>query len=742
MTEPASAAGPAASPPVTPRIVFGSPVSEALEEIRRRPWLLLPVALTFVLTALGSAAVTLVHAWSVPTMLHESGFVFTAEAPAADVTAVVGAVLSSVAGVALQAVVVLLAGAQVLDVRAGAAATLREVGRRWALVLASLVGLLLAGVVPYVLLYTLALVVGGLAASLMTLLLTAFLVAGAVAVAQLFVCALLHGFGLRAARRRVADLRRWPVAREELRRAPMLVLGVVVLAVGIMVVLQRIARAEAWRIDSAWARGAPEPRLWVEVVLQGAQAVAGSLVLTVSVVALTWLHVRATSAAERLGEEPLAWVGVRRAMRPVAVEEPAAGHARPARRTALTGWTAVVGTWLLVPLVAWGPAALNPTPALAPSTETLTDVAAPTVVGGPDGARIVPGWSAGPLIAWSDDGLVRHAFSVAICGPRGSCVVDQRDEGAFSSVAVAVDPGTSAMVVLAAVGTTDEHPVRYEVVRCETDCTDPARRASAQLGPWVPEEWWWSSDPRPMHAVAARDGAFAAVYPVMGADTTSLVAAVCWTASCTDPAPLALGPVWGDDIVHAGFAADGVLWVARLEDGILRLARAEPGATQVTDVQVLVLGEDRDALTYRTDEMRYGPLLDLAVPDDGRPVVLYRAPEDGGLRVLACADDRCVGTTTSTVPGGLHDDAEIAVDSTGRPLVATVSAGVQLHACDDHACTTMRTGLMTGQRPASPWDDGRVGPFFAVDGDARPYVVVNQRDDSMLVRCDEPRCGL
>ncbi|MCC2314224.1 hypothetical protein [Cellulomonas xiejunii] len=78
MTEPASAAGPAASPPVTPRIVFGSPVSEALEEIRRRPWLLLPVALTFVLTALGSAAVTLVHAWSVPTMLHESGFVFTA----------------------------------------------------------------------------------------------------------------------------------------------------------------------------------------------------------------------------------------------------------------------------------------------------------------------------------------------------------------------------------------------------------------------------------------------------------------------------------------------------------------------------------------------------------------------------------------------------------------------------------------------------------------------------------------
>ena len=152
----------------------------------------------------------------------------------------------------------------------------------------------------------------------------------------------------------------------------------------------------------------------------------------------------------------------------------------------------------------------------------------------------------------------------------------------------------------------------------------------------------------------------------------------------------------------------------------------------------------QDTLFYGDgDDILLSRVLALAVRGDGTPVVLHRDLADGGIDLLGCADTRCSGTTSSRLPGGAAQDAELAVDGTGRPLVVTVGVGVQLHACRDDACSRVRSGLVSTTGPRWGLVDRELDPFLAIDGHGRPAVLVERPfAEAAVVQCREPRCGL
>lgn len=296
------------------------------------------------------------------------------------------------------------------------------------------------------------------------------------------------------------------------------------------------------------------------------------------------------------------------------------------------------------------------------------------------------------------------------------------------------------MALLAEVFPEDRSSSRYELITCApTDCGDAEGRATqvriaeGSLGN-VPS----------LHAVSARDGAYAVVHPVGGTGERKLVLTLCSTARCPEPVALPLGPTSGNDIVDVKIAPDGTVWVLRSEEAVVRLARVEPGASVVTDAQVLKSEAGRDSLHYeRGDDFWYSRVLALAVRDDGAPVVLHRDLSDGGIDLLSCDDARCATTTSSRLPGGAARGAELVVDGSGRPVVATVGSGVQLHACTDPACSGMRSGLMSAWLPQRESMGIDFAPFLAVDARGRPAVLVDRQfADAVVVHCLVPRCGL
>ena len=123
------------------------------------------------------------------------------------------------------------------------------------------------------------------------------------------------------------------------------------------------------------------------------------------------------------------------------------------------------------------------------------------------------------------------------------------------------------------------------------------------------------------------------------------------------------------------------MWVLRSQGAVVHLARLDPGATSVVDVHVM------------------------------EPVTAQ--------------------------------DAELAVDGTGRPLVVTVGVGVQLHACRDDACSRVRSGLVSTTGPRWGLVDRELDPFLVIDGHGRPAVLVERPfAEAAVVQCREPRCGL
>ncbi|MGJ0388525.1 hypothetical protein [Microbacterium sp. CGR1] len=182
------------------------------------------------------------------------------------------------------------------------------------------------------------------------------------------------------------------------------------------------------------------------------------------------------------------------------------------------------------------------------------------------------------------------------------------------------------------------------------------------------------------------------------------------------------------------------------EDIPLRVLTASPEgewATSVLDAEV-----PGDAVTDL--DQTHGA--QVAIGADGLPVVLFRAVDRSTLRLFSCADASCSTASITDIPAEtdlLHTPA-LAIDSSGRPLIATIdrAVNVALLSCGDAACES-RTSIPV--LAAAPTDGGfSHGLALAVDDEDRPLIAVGLRragseakatSSGTVVACTAPRCG-
>lgn len=140
----------------------------------------------------------------------------------------------------------------------------------------------------------------------------------------------------------------------------------------------------------------------------------------------------------------------------------------------------------------------------------------------------------------------------------------------------------------------------------------------------------------------------------------------------------------------------------------------------------------------------------VVVTSEGFATVLYRLRDTGALHLLTCANTDCTESTTQEVPGLNSVDflPAIAVDGTGRPLIATYNAqgsAVTVLSCTDAACSSFETKVVASALS----EVTSVAIDIASDG--LPLVTIsnshevdrrNSLDESaLIVLCQQPRCG-
>lgn len=144
-------------------------------------------------------------------------------------------------------------------------------------------------------------------------------------------------------------------------------------------------------------------------------------------------------------------------------------------------------------------------------------------------------------------------------------------------------------------------------------------------------------------------------------------------------------------------------------------------------------------------------MFDLSVRDDGTPVVLYRDPSNDDLVLISCEDAQCADRTTNTLPIDPADSwgADLAIDATGRPLIAAASddghlrhGRLFLHSCTDRACTSLESSLVSLGQPLGGSSGGTPTSFMVVDGHERPTFLLRGDSGTEVLQCREARCGL
>lgn len=688
---------------------------------------LAPTALAATAGALATTLVTVVYAWTVPTLLRDGEFTFAEPSTPATVTAGVAVpVLALLTTVALAVLVLHSAGTQ-LHRPADTRAVLREVGRRWAFVLLW-TAILVVTVVGQTVALAVLPVEEGAAVIVIPVLLLWLVAVGLLA--RTFPGALAHGIGTAAASRHIrALLRREGAVHSAFDRSPALLL----LLVG------GVATSVVWVVRQ---RTTDVPAPGGEAIAMLAQVVVSSVALATVAVTLTRLHLRATSRASRratVASDPelLAWSAVDRCATagPDAASHTADDDAprTPVETRRARRWVAVVGAWVAV-VGAWaaGPVALvfvvttNPTLAIEPRAMA------------PFHYSLV---AALPIA--NDDGMtiVSYGPSVAVCTARDDCHSDHWPQDVLTTVAAAADPDGPGVALVVSTGP-DRASTEFVLVTCEAfGCFRPdGRTTEVVLRDAGLEDLTWLS------AVAAHDGTYAVVNPTGPLDQIELILTRCPTASCEDPLNLPLGDATLHDVVRTQFAPDGTLWVLQTTgtDGVVRLRALAPDAATLTDALTIDLPNDEGRFWSRTDR---APLFRLSVRDDGTPVVLYRDPGNDDLVLVSCDDERCTDRTTSRLPIEPTDSwaADLAVDATGRPLVATAGRDIRLHSCADRACTSMRSGLVSlgSLVEDTTMLEGAATAFMVLDGHDRPTFVVEWTfANAEVLQCREARCGL
>lgn len=143
---------------------------------------------------------------------------------------------------------------------------------------------------------------------------------------------------------------------------------------------------------------------------------------------------------------------------------------------------------------------------------------------------------------------------------------------------------------------------------------------------------------------------------------------------------------------------------------------------------------------------------DVEVAPDGTVWVLHRPMGRVDAGLFRCADVACTTWDSATVPGVSHGQSTLAIDDTGRPMIATVSprdGAVQLLSCRDQDCTAVDpvvlAGLTAVPEPVSEEDSWWPVVSMTLD-DGRPVVTTSdpharRGEGGLVLRCRDARCG-
>jgi hypothetical protein len=146
----------------------------------------------------------------------------------------------------------------------------------------------------------------------------------------------------------------------------------------------------------------------------------------------------------------------------------------------------------------------------------------------------------------------------------------------------------------------------------------------------------------------------------------------------------------------------------------------------------------------------YAAGLAVELRPDGLATMLWRLPTQRDLWLTSCRDERCDDWSVVKIDPGLSElrsgpSAALAIDSTGRPLVAvaTPDSTLALIDCLDAECEELvRTELVNltwfGAAIGLALDDDR--PVLIADG-LSPVLSIPKGIPSQVVRCLDPRCG-
>lgn len=280
-------------------------------------------------------------------------------------------------------------------------------------------------------------------------------------------------------------------------------------------------------------------------------------------------------------------------------------------------------------------------------------------------------------------------------------------------------------------------------------------------------------------AVAVRpDGRPIVVY--VDVTSRSVKLAVCDDAACTGATTTTLAVESGDDLGRMSVSVDPegrpTIVFRQFEDDLRVIRCEDPMCTAHTDVELgsgqspVLGGNEAPVIAYNdpdgnllvascTDPGCTGDvertvlatrepdgvghwLADLALAEDGRPVILYSP--DPELRLVTCGNRSCSsGNSEASLVDVAGGPSRLALRGDGAPLIAYVEQGddgnrLFLLACADPACSN------PPRRELARIGVGDVGLgslSVAFDGEGLPMVLFSQQGDLVVARCGDPQCA-
>ena len=231
----------------------------------------------------------------------------------------------------------------------------------------------------------------------------------------------------------------------------------------------------------------------------------------------------------------------------------------------------------------------------------------------------------------------------------------------------------------------------------------------------------------------------------------------CDDAECTASSRISMPVQWSlwstnSTTLDIASAPDGSVVITLVDD------IGEDGAIPLRVITATADGEwttetlDADVAGESVTDLDATHGAQVAMNADGLPVILFRGIEQNVMRLFTCADVSCAAADfTDITPDTelLHAPA-LAIDASGRPLIGTIDAAVNiaLLSCDDAACTTRTSVPLAG---AVATGAGFTNGFaLSLDDQDHPLAAVALRHSGAtakdaysgtVLECTAARCG-